>query len=177
MEYFNSHDLIGKLTKENLTEQTVKFIFKQLLEVVEFLHSSGYYHRDIKLENILVNDKNEIKLIDFGFIVNDNENKLITSCAGSAEYASPEMLKRDYKYYKTHDVWCLGIVLYAMLYLFLPFRENNREDLYSSILGKTIEFPYSASFEARVITRDMLNRNSSVRPTSKKLLTYDWIKE
>lgn len=95
--------------------------FRQMVTAVHYCHQRKICHRDLKLENILLDTDNRIKIIDFGLSnILSQDNMLKTAC-GSPSYAPPEMLDhRDYCGPMV-DVWQLGIILYTMVCGFFPF--------------------------------------------------------
>ena len=108
-------------------------MFRQIAEAMEYLHSLNICHRDIKLDNILIENRtNNIKIIDFGFSVICGNQKLKIFC-GTPSYMSPEIVqKRDYEG-KPVDMWALGVLLFAMLTGTFPFRGISESDLYYKI--------------------------------------------
>lgn len=173
-EYIKGQDLYDKLASQKLSEEYVKKLFIQILETIDFINSRGYYHRDIKLENILVDDNDKIKLIDFGFVYKHDEKEKVKNFPGSRHYASPELWMRKPDYYKTHDIWAAGIVLYAMLYEKLPFEDD--KDIEYHILYMAPRFPVTISYNAILFLEAILDKNCASRPTIKNLLTLRWIK-
>ena len=113
-----------------IPEDQARKWFRQLASALEYLHSHRVAHRDIKIENILIDDKDDVKLCDFGFskVVEKNavqEDEPSTTFCGSLAYCAPEILLRTpYEPYKT-DVWSLGVVLYKMVVGGMPFGEGN----------------------------------------------------
>ena len=105
-------------------------IFSQVAGAVHHLHSLGIYHRDLKLENILIDERQHIKLIDFGFSIKSNPSENLKMYCGTPSYMAPELVgKRDYKGWAV-DVWALGIILYTILSGYFPFRGNNEKDMF-----------------------------------------------
>jgi len=109
----------------------VRYLFKQILNGVEYLHGEGIYHRDIKPENMLF-DRNtlKIKLCDFGFAVNSNDGK-VPRCVGTPGYIAPELYSLfehqiDASELASADVFALRTVLFVMIFGHQPFREAKR---------------------------------------------------
>lgn len=108
-EYMSCGDLLDVInTNGNFSEDTAKDYFKQIVSAVKYLHSEGIIHRDIKLQNVILNNDNKVQLIDFGFASDmnsdsftmDSEKVLINSKAeikGTQGYISPEMLDAQQK--------------------------------------------------------------------------------
>jgi MAP/microtubule affinity-regulating kinase len=98
------------------------------------LHSKQVTHRDIKLENIIIDKKGVIKLIDFGFCCSTAQDALLKIFCGTPSYMSPEIVnKREYLGAPT-DIWASGVLLYAMLCGQFPFKGVSDKDLFKKIM-------------------------------------------
>ena len=90
---------------------------------MEYLHEQGVIHRDVKLENILLDESYKIiKIIDFGFSIRFNGEKKLNVFCGTPSYMAPEICKKSEYYGKPADIWSLGIVLYVLLFSRFPFK-------------------------------------------------------
>ncbi|KAF9921969.1 hypothetical protein BGZ65_009938, partial [Modicella reniformis] len=100
------------------SESQARMIFKQIVECVEYLNSRGICHRDIKDENIVIDNDFKVKLIDFGsaVIIPRPQGKLFDRFYGTINYASPEILKGEMYSAEAAEIWSLGILLYTILY-------------------------------------------------------------
>jgi MAP/microtubule affinity-regulating kinase len=96
-----------------------QYVFKQILDGVKYMHDKGLCHRDLKMTNILINSRGEVKIIDFGFSV-EAYHKLRMYC-GTPSYMPPEMVNKKSYYGKPLDIWSLGVVLYKLLTGEYPF--------------------------------------------------------
>jgi len=106
------------------TASFAKEIFKDVVEGVNYLHQRNIIHRDLKLENLLLEDR-ACKIIDFGFSKVIIEGEEIKEYCGTPSYCSPQLiLKNNYKG-KESDIWALGIILYRMLTGAFPFSGDN----------------------------------------------------
>ncbi len=105
-----------------LEENDCRNIFNQIITGLDYLHSKNIYHRDIKLENIIIDKNNIIKIIDFGFCSCNPRSKLLSFFCGTPSYMPPEIVqKRDY-IGSYADIWSIGILLFTLLCGSFPFR-------------------------------------------------------
>ncbi|KAG2464359.1 PIM3 kinase, partial [Polypterus senegalus] len=126
-------------SEEYLEEPLVQHIFRQIVEAVKHCHSRGVFHRDVKMNNILIQLHTcQIKLIDFGCGAQLQEGEY-NSYRGTLEYAPPECFIEQRYLAVPATVWSLGVVLYALVCGFLPF--ETREE---TIKGK-VTFPRKVS--------------------------------
>lgn len=114
-------------------EDAGKYFFNQLLDVLEYLHSQKIVHRDIKLENILVDKNLNLKLADFGFAANQRIHKL-NSYRGTFTYMAPEI--KEYRPYdgRAADIFSLGVILFIVVIGFFPFKEARRDEYYYNLI-------------------------------------------
>ena len=105
-----------------IEEQLCKEIYLQILNGNEFIHSKNIYHRDIKLENLIINSNNTVKIIDFGFSARCPPNKTLNFFCGTPSYMPPEIVQKKEYIGSPVDIWSLGILLFTMLCGTFPFR-------------------------------------------------------
>ena len=178
MELWSGGDLLNYVRKRRkLNENTAKVIFKQILEGLHHCHTNNVLHRDIKLDNILLDSKGEVKLGDFGVskIVSDNE--VITDQWGTPAYIAPEiLLDLGYKGFGI-DVWSAGVVLYAMLYGTVPFKAHNMNELHSSIINAKYSIKDTISEKAIDLIKHILEPDPSQRYTIPQILNHPWFED
>jgi serine/threonine protein kinase len=135
MELCAGGDLLNYVRKrKKLDEDIAKYLFKQIIEGLGYLHSKSILHRDIKLDNILLDGKGQVKIADFGVSKLVKPNEIMREQCGTPAYIAPEIIKdQGYTGFKA-DLWSAGVVLYAMLYGTVPFKANNMPDLHKLIL-------------------------------------------
>ena len=178
-EYVPNGELLHFLeSKENinLTEKDICKIYQQIISGIEYLHEVGIAHRDLKLENILLNFKNDIKIIDFGLsnkYNKDNEELLQSSC-GSPCYAAPEMIKGAKYHGVDTDIWSSGIILYLMLCKTFPFNDKNNSKLYQKILSGKFNLPSYLSNEAKDLLSKLLKVNPTERIKLNEIKKHPW---
>jgi serine/threonine protein kinase len=147
LEYYPSGDLFEYVTKNGkLSVDESLRIFTQTLGAVLYLHKNGCCHRDLKLENVLLDKKMNVKLSDFGFtrelpFVQHGSKSLLSEYCGTGAYMAPEIVKRTpYSGIKI-DIWALGVMLYTMLTGEMPFDDSlDSNDLEYAIVNEIPRF-------------------------------------
>ena len=178
-EYVPNGELLHFLESSeniNLSEKDICKIYQQIISGIEYLHEVGIAHRDLKLENILLNFKNDIKIIDFGLsnkYNKDNEELLQSSC-GSPCYAAPEMIKGAKYHGVDTDIWSSGIILYLMLCKTFPFNDKNNSKLYQKILSGKFNLPSYLSNEAKDLLSKLLKVNPTERIKLNEIKKHPW---
>ena len=132
MEYINGGNLFSFVKKRRkLSEKTAKFLFRQIILGIKYIHEQNIVHRDIKLENLLIDLNNNVKICDFGIGRRiKNKNQLLHDQCGTLMYMAPEILlsskEKGYEGFPV-DIWSSGISLYIMLSGALPFNYKNKK--------------------------------------------------
>jgi len=142
MEYISSGDLFKLVSKDCLSEKLAKTLFRQMISVIEYLHTQKLAHLDLKLENFLINETG-IKLIDFDGCQKLQAGMNVTEPTGTCGYRPPEFSKGGYQDFKAADVYSLGIVLFTMVTGTPPYTEtqdckDSKFDHYYEALRKDI---------------------------------------
>ena len=166
MEYCQNGELFNLiLEKRKLNEEESSYFYYQLINGLEYIHINNIIHRDLKPENLLLTKDNILKIIDFGLSnYNTNDNLLSTPC-GSPCYASPEMVSGKKYNGFTSDVWSTGIILYAMIYGYLPFENinNNNDLLFKKISECKVDYPRNSCIFALDLLKKILVPNPNER--------------
>ena len=164
MEYCKHGELFDYIVKkEKLTEEESSIFFYQLINGIEYIHSKGISHRDLKPENLLLAENNILKIIDFGLSHEFEGDELLKTKCGSPSYAAPEIICCPYYDGFKVDIWCCGIILYAMLCGYLPFEGDDNNILFQNILNCDPEFPEFLSDLSKDIILQILNPDPETR--------------
>lgn len=157
---------------KGLPVDKVQRIFAQLVGAVSYIHSKSCVHRDLKLENVLLDKHENVKLVDFGFTreYEGKSNYLSTFC-GTVCYAAPEMLKGEKYAGEKVDVWSLGILLYALLTGQLPFDEDDDQTTKARILKEEPNYPEGFPEQAKALVAKLLSKRPLYRPTLAEVLS------
>jgi len=143
-EYINGVNLLEILKNEKnhyIKEQRAKKLFTQIVKGISYCHKKNIFHRDIKLENILVLKDDTIKIIDFGFGIKCNRDTLQKLFCGTPSYMAPEIVKKE-KYIACYsDIWSLGVLFYAILFGIFPFKGKDDDELFEKINEANLVFP------------------------------------
>lgn len=160
--------------REVMPEAEARRIFGQLCLAVAYIHDRGIVHRDLKLENVLLDERCNVKLGDFGFTREFEGKNLMETFCGTTGYAAPEMLAgRRYTGEKV-DIWSLGIILYALVCGTLPFDDDDEAVMKGKILQGDYDLPEHLSEECCGLITRILQQDPSVRPTIKDILVHPW---
>ncbi|CAI2380886.1 unnamed protein product [Moneuplotes crassus] len=159
-------------------------IFKQILNGITFCHSKGFAHRDIKLENILVTKQENklktvfeaplVKIIDFGFARQYQNGEKGSTYCGTPNYMAPELIKKQLFDYELADVWALGVVFYALMTGFFPFKGASNKDMFSKIIKGNYIIPERINIGPKRLIMKMLQVNPEHRSHLKDI-TDKWL--
>ncbi len=170
MDFCKKGELFDYIVKhQRLSENEASNFFYQLINGVEYIHSMGIAHRDLKPENLLLTNDNVLKIIDFGLSHEFNGIELLKTKCGSPSYAAPEIICCPYYDGFKTDIWCCGIILYAMLCGFLPFEGDDNTLLFRNILECDPEMPDWLSIASRDLIIKILNPDPDERITLEEI--------
>jgi len=189
METENSYYLVTELceggdlmdyicARKYLSEVCTRKFIRQIISAVDYLHRIGILHRDLKIENLLLDKNLNIKLIDFGLSNYTKSELCITQC-GSPAYAAPELLAHK-KYGSKVDVWSIGVNMYAMLTGNLPFTVEpfNIKSLYNKMMKNEMNaIPEHLSKTGEELLRKLLNPDPLKRISLKEAMEHAWLNE
>lgn len=177
LEYVEKGTLLSHITKiHKIKEDEAKKIYAQILSVLTYLHDEmKIVHCDIKLENILIDRHNNIRLIDFGFADEFiNASPQLTQMNGSPSYVAPEIIK-GCKYNSAVDIWSSGIILYILLVGHLPFFGDTISSQLNSILILKPEIPHELSPTVQDLILKLLTKDPIERISLSDARNHPWI--
>ncbi|XP_026731908.1 calcium/calmodulin-dependent protein kinase kinase 2-like [Trichoplusia ni] len=157
--------------RPRLDEPLLSYIFRQIGQAVEYLHSLNILHRDIKDENVIIDNKFHVKLIDFGSATFMSKDMLFSTFYGTTEYCSPEVLAGNKYAGPELEMWSMGITLYVLTFFVNPF-----SDIEDTIQGP-LAFPQLVSEDLEQLLRWMLCKEPSSRCTITQLMAHPWIRQ
>ncbi|XP_072912430.1 serine/threonine-protein kinase Sgk1 isoform X3 [Hemitrygon akajei] len=169
LDYINGGELFYHLQRERcFLEPRARFYAAEIASALGYLHSLNIVYRDLKPENILLDRQGHIVLTDFG-LCKENIESNDTTCTfcGTPEYLAPEVLHKQ-PYDRTVDWWCLGAVLYEMLYGLPPFYSRNTAEMYDNILNKPLLLKPNISNAARDLLEGLLQKDRTKRMGAKE---------
>lgn len=176
MEYVAGQDLEKNLrARGRLKEEDARHVFQQVVSAVRFLHQRKIAHRDIKLENIMVDEAGNAKLCDFGFAIKITEGQMLEETCGTLLYCAPEILAREPYDGLAGDMWSMGIVLYALVTGQFPYVQDTIEDMHRIITTTMCPITYHVSIPCNTIIARLLDVQTSHRMTIQQLVEQQWL--
>lgn len=151
---YSLYNMVYKNNK-NIDINDIIRIIRKIVNGLMYLKENFIIHRDIKVENILINDEDDIKISDFGLSVKlDNIDDTCNKSSGTIYYMSPQVVQEQEYSFET-DVWSLGVLFYELLFKTTPFE---KEDSNRAIIRKIVacKFNYPDNFDNEII-KDIIN--------------------
>ena len=171
MELAKGGDLAGKLARRSnhrFPEPIARRYFQQLVSALHYCHQNGVTHRDIKPQNLLLNEEGNIRVSDFGlsFVASSvNKDLMLQTACGTPAFAAPEVVGRSKAGYDgaKADAWSCGVILFALLTGYLPFDDSNLVLMYRRMLRREYRFPSWVTRPARALITRLLDPNPATR--------------
>lgn len=177
MEFASGGELRGYVEKQkSLCEEESRQLFKQIVRAVHYIHSKKIIHRDLKLENILLDSQNRCKIVDFGLSDYVSSKERTVTDAGTEAYLAPEVYNGssgDSDPYKI-DSWALGVILYAMTHGKLPFHRPDPETC-AKLDADGLTFREEMTPGIRRLMKAMLTPKPSKRASVNDITLDSWV--
>eukprot|EP00181_Compsopogon_caeruleus_P006665 CAMPEP_0184687438 /NCGR_PEP_ID=MMETSP0312-20130426/26340_1 /TAXON_ID=31354 /ORGANISM="Compsopogon coeruleus, Strain SAG 36.94" /LENGTH=401 /DNA_ID=CAMNT_0027143565 /DNA_START=578 /DNA_END=1783 /DNA_ORIENTATION=+ len=184
MECVSGGTLLNATESKCLTENDCKLVMFSVLEALVYLHEHDVVHRDLKLENVLLQDQadlSSVKVADFGLseIVKPNRKgvKVTSGMYGTPYYAAPEIARNE-QYTTAVDIWSSGVLLYRLISSEFPFDGRDVMEVMHKIKDGVVIFPdhrwTGISKQAKNLIRSMLEMNPTKRITAAGARGHDW---
>lgn len=183
MEYAAGGELFSKITSAGrFSEDEARFFFQQLISGVSYCHSMEICHRDLKLENTLLDGSPtpRLKICDFGYSKSGLLHSQPKSTVGTPAYIAPEVLSRKEYDGKIADVWSCGVTLYVMLVGAYPFEDPEDPRNFRKTIGRIVSVQYSipdyvrVSADCRHLLSHIFVANPSKRSTIAEIKKHPW---
>ncbi|XP_049730926.1 serine/threonine-protein kinase SIK1 [Elephas maximus indicus] len=175
-EFAKNGEMFDYLTSNgHLSEEEARKKFWQILSAVEYCHGHHIVHRDLKTENLLLDNNMDIKLADFGFGNFYKSGEALSTWCGSPPYAAPEVFEGKEYEGPQLDIWSLGVVLYVLVCGSLPFDGPNLPTLRQRVLEGRFRIPFFMSQDCESLIRRMLVVDPAKRITVAQIKQHRWM--
>ena len=176
----NLYNLIQNNKKENVKNMIlIKKLIVESIEIIKYLHSKNIVYRDIKPENLLLDNDFNIKLCDYGWATYFTPGKFLTVYCGTPEYVSPEVIKK-YPYNEKVDIWGLGVLIFELVFGYAPFSSTFNEERFNNIKAGKINWPKDLGDEYKDL-KDLIEKILRVDPKERisldEIENHPWLRE
>ncbi|XP_025084708.1 serine/threonine-protein kinase BRSK2-like isoform X3 [Pomacea canaliculata] len=176
LEHVSGGELFDYLVKKGrLTPKEARRFFRQIISALDFCHSHNICHRDLKPENLLLDDKNNIRVADFGMASLQVEGSMLETSCGSPHYACPEVIRGEKYDGRKADVWSCGVILYALLVGALPFDDDNLRQLLEKVKKGVFHIPHFVPPDCQNLLRGMIEVDPEKRMTLEEVMRHPWV--
>ena len=172
MKYCGNTTLSTLSSRTLLGPRRAKRLFRQIAEGVAYMHNKGFAHRDLKFSNIMVDDLDQIKIIDYGFAC--KAFSLESILCGTPAYMCPELVREEDYRGSEADIWSLGVILYRFLMGSYPFGHCTDEELEARIIACKPDYPPELDPSAKDLLQAMLCPVASQRIRAQQILEHPW---
>lgn len=169
-------DIVRLYPEERMPEGTARFFLRQVFEALAFCHRNGICHRDVRLDNLMLDNEGNVKITDFGHsgIYTPGWDIFSTSLVGSLYNLSPEQIGGSLYSGEKIDIWSTGVAVYCLLVGRPPFYDPELQTLLDRIAKCEYDIPDFLSAEAVDLVRCMIRPNPEERITMQHLLHHPW---
>ncbi|XP_067347687.1 serine/threonine-protein kinase BRSK2-like isoform X8 [Channa argus] len=175
LEHVSGGELFDYLVKKGrLTPKEARKFFRQIISALDFCHSHSICHRDLKPENLLLDEKNNIRIADFGMASLQVGDSLLETSCGSPHYACPEVIRGEKYDGRRADAWSCGVILFALLVGALPFDDDNLRNLLEKVKLGVFHMPHFIPPDCQNLLRGMIEVDPGKRLTLEQIQKHTW---
>ncbi|XP_065808650.1 serine/threonine-protein kinase BRSK2 isoform X5 [Labrus bergylta] len=175
LEHVSGGELFDYLVKKGrLTPKEARKFFRQIISALDFCHSHSICHRDLKPENLLLDEKNNIRIADFGMASLQVGDSLLETSCGSPHYACPEVIRGEKYDGRKADAWSCGVILFALLVGALPFDDDNLRNLLEKVKLGVFHMPHFIPPDCQNLLRGMIEVDAGKRLTLDQIQKHTW---
>ncbi|XP_039191098.1 serine/threonine-protein kinase BRSK1 [Crotalus tigris] len=175
LEHVSGGELFDYLVKKGrLTPKEARKFFRQIVSALDFCHSYSICHRDLKPENLLLDEKNNIRIADFGMASLQVGDSLLETSCGSPHYACPEVIKGEKYDGRRADMWSCGVILFALLVGALPFDDDNLRQLLEKVKRGIFHMPHFIPPDCQNLLRGMIEVEPEKRLSLEQIQKHPW---
>ncbi|XP_056108058.1 serine/threonine-protein kinase BRSK2 isoform X2 [Rhinichthys klamathensis goyatoka] len=175
LEHVSGGELFDYLVKKGrLTPKEARKFFRQIISALDFCHSHSICHRDLKPENLLLDEKNNIRIADFGMASLQVGDSLLETSCGSPHYACPEVIRGEKYDGRKADVWSCGVILFALLVGALPFDDDNLRNLLEKVKLGVFHMPHFIPPDCQNLLRGMIEVEAGKRLPLELIQKHTW---
>ncbi|XP_076844047.1 serine/threonine-protein kinase BRSK1 isoform X1 [Brachyhypopomus gauderio] len=175
LEHVSGGELFDYLVKKGrLTPKEARKFFRQIISALDFCHIHSICHRDLKPENLLLDEKNNIRIADFGMASLQVGDSLLETSCGSPHYACPEVIRGEKYDGRRADVWSCGVILFALLVGALPFDHDNLRQLLEKVKSGLFHMPHFIPPDCQALLRGMIEVDPEKRLTLEDIQKHAW---
>ncbi|KAH7718463.1 Protein kinase [Aphelenchoides avenae] len=176
LEHVSGGELFDYLVRKGrLMAKEARKFFRQIISALDFCHAHNICHRDLKPENLLLDERNNIKVADFGMASLQVEGSMLETSCGSPHYACPEVIRGEKYDGRKADVWSCGVILYALLVGALPFDDDNLRNLLEKVKKGVFHIPHFVPADCQNLLRSMIEVDPGKRISLQDVFRHPWV--
>ncbi|CAJ0951132.1 unnamed protein product, partial [Mesorhabditis belari] len=176
LEHVSGGELFDYLVRKGrLMSKEARKFFRQIISALDFCHAHNICHRDLKPENLLLDERNNIKVADFGMASLQVEGSMLETSCGSPHYACPEVIRGEKYDGRKADVWSCGVILYALLVGALPFDDDNLRNLLEKVKKGVFHIPHFVPTDCQNLLRSMIEVDPQKRYSLSEVFRHPWV--
>uniref|UniRef100_A0A1I7ZBP5 non-specific serine/threonine protein kinase n=1 Tax=Steinernema glaseri TaxID=37863 RepID=A0A1I7ZBP5_9BILA len=176
LEHVSGGELFDYLVRKGrLMAKEARKFFRQIISALDFCHAHNICHRDLKPENLLLDERNNIKVADFGMASLQVEGSMLETSCGSPHYACPEVIRGEKYDGRKADVWSCGVILYALLVGALPFDDDNLRNLLEKVKKGVFHIPHFVPSDCQNLLRSMIEVDPQKRFSLSDVFKHPWV--